>query len=409
MDLRFPSHTADFRNRIREWIARELPAGWGPGMTEAQRRDGGAAWSQRMHATGWSCPTWPSDYGGQGLSMLEAAILDDELEAAGAPLLSPSAGKLLVGPTILALGSDEQRQRFLPPIARGTEVWCQGFSEPTAGSDLASLTTSAIRDGDDWVIDGEKTWTSEALDADFAFVLARTDPDAPRHRGISYLLVPMRQPGVVVEPIAQIDGTAGFNRVKFAGARCPAANIVGAPGDGWRVANSTLTFERGTNASTGHRRFEVPLQRCFDLARSTGRSSDPVTRQQLARAWAEVNILRFHDYRAMTASLHPEHLAAHGPLASCIKLYWTELDQRLSELALDLMGPAAVVLDGQAGDPPPFGVGMGRRPALHDYPAGPAQLSFLFSRSGTIFGGTSEIQRSIIAERVLGLPRETRN
>ena len=408
MDLRFPPHTTDFRSRIRDWIAQELPPGWGRAMSAPQHQEAVREWSRRMHATGWSCPTWPTEYGGRGLSMLEAAILDDELESAGAPLLPPSAGKLLVGPTILALGTDEQRGRFLPPIARGTEVWCQGFSEPAAGSDLASLATAARCDGDEWIIDGEKIWTSEALDADFAFVLARTDSDAPRHRGISYLLVPMRQAGVVVEPIAQIDGTAGFTRVKFSGARCPAANIVGAPGDGWKVANSTLTFERGTNASTGHRRFEVPLQRCLDLARSTGRSTDPVTRQRLAQAWAEVNILRFHDYRATTASLHPEHMAAHGPLASCIKLYWTELDQRLSELALDLAGPAAAVLDGQRGDPPPFGVGMGRRPVVHDYPAGPAQLSFLFSRSGTIFGGTSEIQRTIIAERVLGLPRETR-
>jgi alkylation response protein AidB-like acyl-CoA dehydrogenase len=408
MDLRFPTETVTFREHLRSWIASELPEGWGKDLTDAQRHAAGEDWSRRMHASGWSCPTWPTEYGGRGLSMLEAAILDEEMEAAKAPLLAPTAGKLLVGPTILALGTDAQRRRFLPSIAHGTEVWCQGFSEPDSGSDLASLTTTATLDGDEWVVDGEKIWTSEAPDADFVFLLARTDPDASRHRGISYLLVPMHQPGIEVVPICQPDGTAGFNRVRFAGARCPAANIVGAPGEGWKVANSTLTFERGTNTSTGHRRFEVPLARLLELARVTGRADDPVVRQRVARVWAKVNILRFHDYRGTTAALHPQHQAAQAALSACIKLYWTELDQELTELAIDLVGPAGVVLDGQLGAPPPFGVGMGRRPAYHDYPAGPAQLSFLFARSGTIFGGTSEIQRSIIAERVLGLPREPR-
>ena len=212
-----------------------------------------------LHRTGWSCATWPEEYGGRGLSPVEAVVLTEEM-ACGRHARPTAGGR---GdprrPDHPAVGDDEQKRRFLPPIVRGEEIWCQGFSEPASGSDLASLQTMAVRDGDDWVIDGTKIWTSEAQDADLVFMLVRTDPDVPRHRGISYLLVSMRQPGITVRPIPQIDGTAGFNEVRFEGARCPAGHLLGGEGNGWVVANSTLGFERGTSASTSYRRFSFEV------------------------------------------------------------------------------------------------------------------------------------------------------
>jgi alkylation response protein AidB-like acyl-CoA dehydrogenase len=410
MDPRYPEDVERFRATVRQWLFDELPDGWFEG-----RRPGRddwhtfcEEWNAMLHRTGWSCCTWPTEYGGRGLSPLESVVLVEELARAGVPVQRASGGEILVGPTILHWGTDSQKQRFLPPIVRGEEIWCQGFSEPGSGSDLASLQTRAVRDGDDWVIDGTKIWTSEAPHADMVFLLARTDPDASAHRGISYLLVPMHQPGVEVLPIAQIDGTAGFAEVHFNGARCPAANVLGGEGNGWMVANSTLGFERGVSATTSYRRFEEEIMQIVEAARRNGRIADPGVRQRLARVWSDAQIMRFNSYRMVAGLVHPEMQASLAGLQATTKVHWTELHQRLTDLGLDVLGAQGQVLTGISGAPPVVGVGMGARPAVYDYPASAAQSTFLFARSGTIFGGTSEIQRNVIAERVLGLPREPR-
>jgi len=408
MDLTYPDEAERFRTEIRAWLEQELPAGWFEGRRPVDAHAFADEWNAMLHRTGWSCATWPREYGGRGLSAVEAVVLTEELARADTPVQPPAAGEILVGPTILQWGTGAQKQRFLPPIVRGEEIWCQGFSEPASGSDLASLQTSAVRDGGDWVIDGTKIWTSEAQDADLVFMLVRTNPDVPRHRGISYLLVPMRQPGITVRPIAQIDGTAGFNEVRFEGARCPVENLLGGEGNGWVVANSTLGFERGTSASTSYRRFEREVLDVIAVARANGAIADPVVRQRLARVWTDVQIMRINGYRVVTGVVHPEHQVGLAALQAITKVHWTELHRRLTELGIDVLGASGQVLTGVTGAPPVVGVGMGRREALHDYPASPAQSMFLFARSGTIFGGTSEIQRNVIGERVLGLDREPR-
>ena len=353
-----------------------------------------------LHRTGWSCPTWPVEYGGKGLSPLEAVILTEELAEAGAPIQPPAGGEILVGPTILHWGDDRQKKRFLPPIVRGTEIWCQGFSEPDAGSDLASLQTTAVRDGEDWVINGTKIWTSEAPDADMVFLLARTDPRAPRHRGISYLLVEMHQPGVVVEPIAQPDGTAGFARVHFEGARCAIDNVLGGEGNGWMVANSTLGFERGISATTSYRRFEGEALSIIDVARHNGRLTDPIIRQRLARLWTDIQIMRINGYRMVTGLVRPELQEGWPDCSPSRRCTGPSSISDSPTSASTSSGPVARSSAERPARRTVVGVGMGHRTALHDYPASPAQSTFLFARSGTIFGGTSEIQRNVIAERV---------
>ena len=282
-------------------------------------------------------------------------------------------------------------------------MWCQGFSEPGSGSDLGSLTTTARLDGDEWVVDGHKIWTSQAQEADYCFMLVRTDPDAPKHAGISFLLMPMRQPGVEVRSIVQPDGTAGFAEVLFTSARCPAGNLVGQPGQGWSVAMSTLGFERGTSATSSWQRYARDLAEIIEIARARGVLGHPVVRQRLAAAHCDIEIMRFGGYRILTGVLDPSRAAASAALEAGVKTYWTELQQRLTELAIDVMGADGQVL--RDGDLPAVGVGLGHRQVVHEYPAGPLQRAFIFSRSGTIFGGTSEIQRNLIAERTLGLPR----
>ena len=408
MDLVYPEEAERFRVEVRAWLERELPPGWYEGRRPTDADAFAAEWNAMLHRTGWSCATWPEEYGGRGLSPVEAVVLTEELARADTPVQPPAAGEILVGPTILQWGTEEQKRRFLPPIVRGEEIWCQGFSEPASGSDLASLQTAAVREGDEWVIDGTKIWTSEAQHADLIFMLVRTDPDVPRHRGISYLLVNMRQPGITVRPIAQIDGTAGFNEVRFEGARCPVEHLLGGEGNGWIVANSTLGFERGTSASTSYRRFEGEVLDVIAAARANGAIADPLVRQRLARVWTDVQIMRINGYRVVTGVVHPEHQAGLAALQAITKVHWTEMHQRLTELGIDVRGVSGQVLTGVTGAPPAVGVGMGAREALHDYPASAAQSTFLFSRSGTIFGGTSEIQRNVIGERILGLDRGPR-
>ncbi len=278
MELTYPPEADAFRKEIRSWLEDNLPAGWFDPSVElsaAERRAFNEEWPKRLYDGGWICASWPEEYGGKNLSIMENVVLAEEFARAKAPLRADFFGDTLVGPTILQWGTEEQKKEFLPKILRGEMRWCQGFSEPDSGSDLASLKTTAVLDGDQWVISGQKVWTTQAQYADYIFLLARTDPDAAKHHGISYLLVPMQQPGIEVRPITQPDGTAEFNEVFFDGARCPKDNVVGGVNNGWVVANTTLAHERGMSATTGYRRFEDEFDLMVDAARPAGPTDRP--------------------------------------------------------------------------------------------------------------------------------------
>jgi alkylation response protein AidB-like acyl-CoA dehydrogenase len=289
-------------------------------------------------------------------------------------------GENLLAPTIIACGSQAQRERFLPPIRSGDELWCQGYSEPNAGSDLANVATRAVLDGDEWVITGQKVWTSLAHLADWCFVVARTDPEAPKHKGLSYLLVPMHQDNIDIRPIVQITGTSEFNEVFFDGARTPAANLVGEPGGGWAVAMATLGFERGVATLGQQIGFADELDRVFDVARRTGAIDDPIIADRLTQSWIELKVMRYTALRMLAVD-------PPGAEASISKLLWAPWHQRLGELAMQVQGADA--LD------------VGETPIDYDG----LQRLYLFSRSDTIYGGSNEIQRDILARRMLGLPR----
>ena len=408
MDITFPEHARAFGTEVRTWLETNLPAGWfEPGfvMPAAERkRFFVEQWPHLMYDGGWICASWPKEYGGRGLDLMQSVALAEEFAYANAPMRVSSLGELLVGPTILQWGTDAQKREFLPRILRGELIWCQGFSEPASGSDLASLACVGRIEGDDIVVTGEKIWTSEAEDADYIFVLVRTNPESARHAGISFLLMPMRQPGVEVIAKPQPDGSRGFNRVEFNDAHCPLANVVGGVDNGWRVAMTTLGFERGTSATTGYHRFRHERDELFASARATGAADDRRVRQQLAQSWIITEIMRVNGYRALTNVLLERSEPA---LEMTHKVFWTDYSQWSTKLAVDVLGMRGQVLTGRDTDVRPAAVGLGRRPQMYDYPASPLQQSFFFARGESIYGGTSEIQRNLIAERVLGLPKGT--
>jgi alkylation response protein AidB-like acyl-CoA dehydrogenase len=403
MDLTYPPEAETFRSEIRSWLEENLPDGWGKpefSMTRDEKKAFNQDWTKKLFAGGWICASWPVEYGGKGLSLMESVVLNEEFARVEAPLRADFFGDTLVGPTILQWGTEEQKKEFIPGILNGTIAWCQGFSEPDAGSDLASLKTRAELDGDEWVISGQKVWTTQAQFADYVFLLARTDPDVPKHAGISYLLVPMKQDGIEVRPIEQVDGSGDFNEVFFDNARCPRANVVGGENNGWKVAMTTLGFERGSSATTGHRRFARELNTIIKEAESRGRDTDPLIRQRLAMAWSKVKIMEINGFRSLTDSLNgTHHMAA---LSACNKMFWSEYHKDTMELALDIEGPDAQILTGDPEEDSDSPLKRGRT----DYPVSDLQAAFFFSRSETIWGGTAEIQRNIVGERVLGLPKE---
>jgi alkylation response protein AidB-like acyl-CoA dehydrogenase len=390
MDLRDRPEDEAFRKEVRTWLVDHVVGefaaldGRGGSGDETFGFETRLEWEHVLAADGWTCLGWPAEWGGRGASIAQQVIFNEEYVRAKAPGRVSVLGEGLIGPTILHYGTPEQKARFLPPIVAGTELWCQGYSEPNAGSDLANVQTKAVLDGDGWVVTGQKVWTSLAHQSDWCFVVCRTEPGSARHRGLSYLLVPMDQPGVEIRPITQLTGTSEFNEVFFDGARTARANVLGEVGDGWRVALATLAFERGV-ALLGHQvSFRRELDHLTAAARANGRSRDPVVRQRLARAYAELEILRFNTLRSLSAIDGP----VAPPEASIIKLAWSSWHQGLGELAMDVRGMAGTVVD----DPP--------------YELDAFQRTFLFSRSETIYGGSNEIQRNIIGERVLGLPAE---
>jgi alkylation response protein AidB-like acyl-CoA dehydrogenase len=328
---------------------------------------------------------------------MEQVIFNVEYVRANAPARITFFGEGLLGPTLIAFGTEEQKHRFLPPVLRCEELWCQGYSEPNAGSDLAGVQTRAVLDGDEWVVSGQKVWTSLAHRAHWCFVVCRTDadksgtpraPGAPAHQGISYLLVPMDQPGVTVRPLRQMTGDAEFSEVFFDEARTGAGNVVGGANGGWKVAMATLGFERGTAGMSQQLAFERELRDLIDIARKTGGTEDPVIRQRLAQAYIGVQVMGYNSMRMITELART---GVVGPEASIGKLFWSTWHRGLGELAMDILGPASQVLAGDEG-----------------YQLDDTQRAYLFSRAETIYAGSSEIQRNIIGERVLGLPREPR-
>ena len=409
----YEDEAAGFRAEVRAWLEANLPDGWPRRAGEQSPEDRAKFrqdWNEKLYAAGWICASWPAEYGGRGLSQLESLVLAEEFSRAKAPLRADWFGDTLVGPTILRWGTEEQKSTFIPKILRGEIAWCQGFSEPEAGSDLASLRTSARLEkgeaevgGGHWVINGQKTWTTRADDADYIFLLARTEPEEPRHKGLSYLLVPMRQPGVEVRPIEQLDGAAEFSEVFFTDARAPEGAVVGGRGHGWTVAMTTLGFERGVSSSMSHQRFEKELAGLIDQARERGATADPLTRDRLVQQWMKVQLIKFGNQRLLFDALNGTHQA--DALRATTKLWWSRTHQDTLDLAMDILGPDGQVLTGDPAGDGSWIPGVGLRRGRPDYPASALQRAFLFSRSDTIGGGTSEIQLGIIAERILKLPR----
>jgi alkylation response protein AidB-like acyl-CoA dehydrogenase len=410
MDLSYPPEAEQFRKEIRTWLEEHLPDGWfEPGfeLKGADRARFNQEWVSRLYDGGWICASWPKEYGGKGLSVMENVVLAEEFARAKAPLRADFFGDTLVGPTILQWGSEEQKREFLPRIMNGQVRWCQGFSEPNSGSDLASLKTSAVLDGDEWVINGQKVWTTQAQFADYIFLLARTDPSAPKHKGISYLLVPMKQAGIEVRGITQPDGTAEFNEVFFDNARCPKDNVVGGLNNGWVVANTTLAHERGMSATTSYRRFADELDAMVAEARRNGAIDDPSIRQRLMRYRTKIEILRINGLRSLSATLAKRKDPGVSALGAANKMFWSEMHRDAMELALDIFGAQSLLTD--AGPPDGGWPATMRGASVTGYKVSPMLSAFFFSRSETIWGGTAEIQRNIVGERVLGLPKEPRS
>ncbi|MEU1189035.1 acyl-CoA dehydrogenase family protein [Streptomyces sp. NPDC005859] len=404
MDISYPAETETFRAEVRTFLGEALPTGWnGIGALDEEAAWAFARdWRRRLAERGYLSLTWPERYGGRNLSKLHQVVLMEELALAGVPFGLPqdTFGVKMLANTLLRWGTEEQKSHFLPRILSGEDTWCQGYSEPDAGSDLASLKTRAVREGGEWVIDGQKVWTSGAHHSDWIFVLARTDRDASKHRGISFLLVPLDQPGVEVRPFRMMSGQLHFNEVFFDGARTRADLVVGGVDNGWTVAQSLLGVERGEEAATNPILFRAEVERLVELARLYGKDRDPVVRQRIAWCWSKVEIMRYLGYRILTGWLKG---AEPGPETSIAKLYWSEYHTEVTDLAMDIMG-----LHGQV----PVG-----RPPLRTYRAddpGAANSSaswsttYLIALSGTIYAGTSQVQRNILAEKVLGLPREPR-
>ncbi len=394
MKLGFTPEEERFRAEAAAWLDAQLSGPFrdlrgltGQGGQPERRRE----WERALGAARWSCIGWPEGYGGRDASLGEQVIFAEEYARAGAPGRLGYMGVELAGPTILAFGTEEQKRRFLPPIARGEELWCQGYSEPNAGSDLANVRTRAVLQeragGREWMVNGQKTWTSFAQFADWAFVLCRTEEGSRGHRGLSYLLVPMHQPGVTVRPIRQMTGGADFNDTFFADARTDAHNVVGAVGDGWKVAMGTLSFERGVSTLAQQMSFANELRAIVSAAEANGLIHDPEIRQRLAHAHIGLRLMRYSALRMLSS-------AQTGKLSNeayTYKIFWAIWRKKLGVLALDVLGPGGEIAAG----------------ASYEWELLPRL--FLASRADTIYGGTNQIQRNIIAERALGLPRQSRS
>ena len=405
MDLSFPADAEAFRSEVRAFLAANLPTEW-KGLGALDRDDAEAftnEWRRTIAEHGMVGITWPKEFGGQGRSKLDQVVLAQEFAKAGVPIyrVADTTSVKMLGNTLVRWGTEEQKRKYLPGIVSGEATWVQGYSEPESGSDLASVKLRAVRDGDEWVLNGQKIWTSRGMDGTGIFLLARTDPEAAKHRGITFMLCEFPNPGVEVRPIKTLTGDDEFCEVFFTDARIPVENVIGPLNDGWTVANSLLGLERGEEAATNPIFFRAELDRIVGLARETGKIADPIVRDRLAWCHMKVEIMRFLGYRILTQVVHEGRI---GPEASIAKLYWSEYHQHATDFALSLLGAEATVRNG-------------RRPNKHfraDEPGADntsnswIDVALLNARSGTVYAGTSEIQRNILAENILGLPKEPR-
>jgi alkylation response protein AidB-like acyl-CoA dehydrogenase len=384
MDLTLAPEEQAFRDELRGWLEANDP-GREPEGDEAGfefRRE----WQRKLYEAGWAGVSWPEEYGGRGATLVEQAIFNEEVVRAHSPQMANVLGLAMGGPTVVAHGTEEQKQRYLSPILSGEEIWCQGFSEPDSGSDLASLKTKAVRDGDDWVVTGQKVWTTLAHHSKWCMLVARTDPSVPKHKGLTYFLMDMEQEGVQVRPLVQITGEAEFNELFLEEARIPNDNIIGGEGNGWGVAITTLMHERATLAFGLQITVRLALGELIERAGQTrvnGKlaSEDAIYRDRLAQLYIESEVLRLNAYRGLTAIMK---YGVPGPEGSLGKWHWSEVNQSLTELAMDIAGPRAQLSEDEW------------------------TYRFLRARANSIEGGTTEILRNIVAERVLGLPRMAR-
>ena len=394
MKLSFNAEDERFRAEIAGWLSENLCGEFeqlrfrgGPGDEHAfpeERKH----WERRMAEGGWTCIGWPVEHGGRGASIEQQVIFHEEYARAGGPGRVGHIGEGLAGPTIIAFGTPEQKTRFLPGIRAGTELWCQGYSEPGAGSDLAAVKTRALRDeaSGRWLLSGQKVWTSLAHESDWCFVIARTDPQSSGHAGLGFFLVRLRQPGVTIRPIEQLTGTSEFNEVFFDEAVCEPGDMLGQPGEGWKIGMALLGFERGVSTLGQQMLFQNELDEIIRIARENGAAADPGIRQRIADAWMGLRIMRYGAMRMLSGG-QDGSLARE---AMSYKLYWSVWHRNLGKLAMDVIGPEAELLESG-----PYNLGR-------------LQSMFLFTRADTIYGGTNQIQRNIIAERALGMPKEPR-
>jgi alkylation response protein AidB-like acyl-CoA dehydrogenase len=376
VDLTLSPNEQSFRDELRSWLQENHPGEEPKDDDDAFefRRD----WQRRLHDAGYAGLSWPEEYGGRGATLIEQAIYGVEMTRAKAPAPANVLGLAMGGPVVIAHGTDEQKRRYLEPILSGEEIWCQGFSEPESGSDLASLKTKAVKSNGDWVVTGQKVWTSYAHKAKWCMLVARTDPDMPKHQGLTYFLMDMQQEAVQVRPLRQITGEAEFNELFIEEARIPDGNVIGGVGNGWQVAITTLMHERAGLGAAAAASVRVALEALIELARERGKADDPVVRQRIGQIYIEVELLRLNSWRGLTQIMKS---GAPGPEGSLPKWQWAEINQALTELAMDIRGEEAPVRDS-------------------DW-----TYRFLRARGNSIEGGTTEILKNIIAERVLGLPK----
>jgi alkylation response protein AidB-like acyl-CoA dehydrogenase len=392
MDFQFTEEQEAFRKEVRQWLERNLPdelrgSGFAASRADVEELKQLRAWQKKLADAGYVGMDWPREFGGRGASIVEMIILYQEMARAESPQLVNRGGVSMLGPTLMKYGTPAQQTRFLRKILTAEEMWCQGFSEPNAGSDLANLQTRAVRDGDHFVVNGQKVWTSMAHVADWCFLLARTDPAAPRHKGISFMLVDMKTPGITIRPLRQITGEAEFNEVFWDNVRVPVENLVGELNRGWEVAITTLAYERDLLTFIRQISLKNALHRVMRLAREQGRSGDPNVRQRIADLWIGEQALQMNGYRSLTRILRG---GTPGPEGSTSKLFWSHLDKEMAQLGTEILGPYSQL-------------GKGTRYAVDD---GQWEFYALLAQASGIRAGTTEILKNILGERVLGLPKD---
>ena len=395
MDLNPTPEEQRFRDEFRGWLNSNIPKEWDPAAfhdeDSRQRFEFLRGWQKKMYEAGWIGIHWPKEYGGRGASLIEQTIFIEEMARAAAPPIINVLGVSLLGPTLIAYGNEAQKKRFLAKIISADEIWCQGYSEPNAGSDLAALRSEAVLEGDHFIVNGQKTWTSYGHFADWCFAVVRTDPDVPKHKGLTYLLIDMHSPGITIRPLKQMTGDSEFNEVSFQNVKVPVENVVGKINGGWEIAIATLMFERGTLGASLQITFKRQIERLIELSRKiirNGRpaSEDPIIRQRLAQICTEIEIFRLNQLRTTTRMAKS---GVPGPEGSIQKIFWSEMNQRMQQVAMEMLGPW-----GQLTKESEYAIDHGQW--AHAY---------LRSRGNTIEAGTSEIQRNIIGHFVLGLPK----